>query len=193
MAYSSTETAVRMSCCSYTPTRVPHRTQQVKVIISQICGLLHKMFLFHSPNSGTSKSKAQLSINGEFKTAASSHTLLHILYSGKPHTTLKFQQRLESIWWVKGQLKYNCTPTTQRKGHKCLGGDWQNELNSIYSKASKSCTLNMTTTTTLIRSVCRGCECPPPSVTHPSCSGDRQGVMGIVLLPVGVWQSLQSK
>lgn len=118
----------------------PTQNATSESIISQICGLLHKMFLFHSPNSGTSKSKAQLSINGEFKTAVSSHMLLHILYSGKPHTTFRFQHRLGCIRQVKGQTKNNCPPTPQHKDHKRLGGDWQNEINSVYSKPSKRCT-----------------------------------------------------
>lgn len=45
----------------------------------------------------------------------------------------------------------------------------------------------------LLRSVCSGCECPQLSVHHLRCSDDTQAVRRGFVLPVGLWQSLQSK
>lgn len=58
---------------------------------------------------------------------------------------LKFHLGLECFWWAKRQTKHGCTPTAEHKGHESLsGGGRQNELSSVYSKPSKSCTLHMT-------------------------------------------------
>lgn len=130
----------------------PTQNATSESIISQICGLLLKMFLFHSANSGTSKSEAQLSIQGEFKTAHNSHMRYFTSFT---QVNLTHPSSFSSDGSAFGkakrpkEIRLHTHTSTQRPQRR--GGDWHNELNCVYSKPWKSCTLNTTTTKTLIR------------------------------------------
>lgn len=164
----STETGFLMLCCTPTHEDESHtKSATSESIISQICGLVYKMFLFHMQPKHTNsrrqeqtRGKAQLSINAAFKNCvmmsccpsenpprALTHTLTRCFTSCAKvnHTyALKFHLGLERLRRVKSQTKHGCTPTAEHKGHETPVGGTDNELSSVYSKPSKSRTLHMT-------------------------------------------------